>query len=216
VKKQLISFPGDWPVVASFVCLSLVGCASELPALVDSLNAESSCCSNFSEFAYASIPTDDQLDFAVGPGDQVYRFPTGKSYFKAFRMPESDSPASLELRTYLVGQWIPTAHVFAPYVTVLDESFSPIGDTLVPELFYDEGWFDGARWTGIVTVPSEGDYIVIHTAPELVNKRITLGSTTGYAYSTGTGTTYVPPSGERSSALGVSGNMKLRLLPTVK
>jgi len=216
VNNQRISFLSRWQVTAYFACFLLAGCASELPALVGQLNAESSCCSEFSELTYTSMPTDDELEFSVGPGDQVYLFPSGKSYFKGFRMPEFDNPVSLEIRTYLVGQWIPTAHVFAPYVTVLDESFSPIGDPLVPELFHDEGWFDGSRWTGIVTIPSAGNYIVIHTAPELVNKRITLGSTDGYAYTTGTGTTYVPASGQRSSSLGVSGNLKLRFLPTVR
>jgi len=175
-----------------------------MPALVDSLNQETSCCARFSEFEYMSMPANDELKFSVGPGDRVYLFPSGKSYFKAFRMPEFDGPISLEVRTYLVGEWIPTAHVFAPYITLLDESFVPVGDTLAPELFYDEGWMEGSRWTGIATIPVGTEYIVIHTAPELANKRITLGSTSGYAYTTGTGTTSVPPSGERSSSLGVA------------
>jgi hypothetical protein len=75
---------------------------------------------------------------------------------------------------------------------------------------------EGARWTGIATIPPEAEYIVIHTDPELANKRIALGSTSGYAYSTGTGTVYVPPSGERSSSLGIAGNLRVRFLPTVQ
>ena len=138
------------------------------------------------------------------------------SYFKAFRLPEFDETKSLEVRTYLVGDWIPTAHIFAPFITFLNESYTPIVDTTLPELFYDEGWFEGGRWTGVVDVPSDAAYVVFHTVPGLVNKRISLGSTSGYTYTTGTGTVYVPPSGERSASYGPSGNLRVRFLSRVQ
>lgn len=216
MRKQTLSARDAWQIVACLVLFLGTGCESQIPKLVDSLNAESSCCSGFSDFDYTKMPTNDEFKFSVGPRDKAYLFPSGMSYFKSFRLPDFTESKLMEVRTYLVGDWIPTAHVFLPFVLFLNESHTLIGDPVVPELYYDEGWWEGSRWTGVVDVPSDAAYVVFFTTPDLVNKKISLGSTSGYAYTTGTGTVYVPPSGERSSSYGPSGELRVRFLARVQ
>ena len=218
MRKQLQFARIALPIFMSCIFTAISGCASpsQVPALEESLNAEASCCASYAEFDFPRMPTDEEFKFSIGPGDKAYRFPSGKSYFKSFRLPEFDYSHSLEVKTYPIGRWIPTGHVFAPFLTFLNEAYTPVGDLVAPELFYNEGWFEAAGWTSIVHVPSEATYVVFHTAPELFNKKISRGSTSGYAYTTSTGTVYVPSSGEQTSSYGPSGTLRVRFLPTVK
>jgi len=194
--KQFVSGVG-----IVFLFMVILGCASQIEALVEGLSAEESCCSSYADFSYFELPTDTEVRFSVGPGDKVYVFPAGKSYFKAFRLPVFEKEHSMEVRTYLVGDWIPTAPVFVPAFLFLDKSYVATVDTEIPKFYYDEGIWEGIRWTGLINVPPEAVYVVIHKTPELVYER---------------GAVYVPPSGERPSTPGLPGELRVRFLPRIE
>jgi len=203
---------------AALVVLSvwmLPGCASQVQKLVGDLNSEEPCCTSYSEFVYQRIPLDGEFLFTVGPGDRAFLFPSGKSYFKGFELPPVDGNYSIEIRTYLVGEWIPTSHVFGPLLDFLDADNRPLQQAVFPRMHWDEGFFEGSRWTGAVRIPPTAKYVIVYTTPELINTRIALGTTSGYAYATATGVVFVPPSGERSASYGPAGKLRLRFLMNV-
>ena len=187
------------------------GCATSLvPGLVDDLNAESPCCSDYSEFDYAAMSTDKELKFSIGPGDNSYLFPAGKSWYKSFGLPDSANMFSLRVRTYLQGTTSSNIYVFVPVLTFLDESYAPIGKAMTPALYYDEGFVEGKRWTSNVEIPDGASYVVFHTDPNLINERIVLGPTE----STGI-VAIIESYQDRSAAVGPAGTLKTRFLPKV-
>ena len=195
------------------ILILLSGCASQVVQLTADLESQPSCCATLADLPFSSLGSENEVRFPIGPGDRVFNFPSGKSYVKAFELPRDDRFAGLEVRTYLVGEWIPTAHAFGPFFQFLDGEKVPIEAEVSPQLYYDEGFFEGSRWTGVVKIPLAARYFVIFTKPELVKfQRIPLAGTSGYAYSAGSSFVYVPPSGARSSSYGPAGELRLRLV----
>lgn len=193
--------------------LLLTGCASQVAKLSTDLENQPSCCSTLAELSFDSLSAEKETRFPVGPGDKVFNFASGKSYVKAFELPQNGQFSGLEVRTYLMGQYIPTAHAFGPFFQFLDAAKLPIGSETFPPLYYDEGFIEGARWTGVAKIPATAKYVVIYTKPELAKfQRISLASTSGYGYMSGGTYVYVPPSGARSSSYGPAGELRLRLI----
>lgn len=191
----------------------LTGCASQVAKLNADLDSQPSCCATLADLHFDLLPADKEIRFPIGPGDKVFSFSSGKSYVKAFALPRDSRVTGLEIRTYLIGEWIPAAHAFGPFLQFLDASRSPIGNEIFPQLYYSVGFFEGSRWTGVVQVPMDAAYVVIYTKPELAKyRRIPLAGTSGYAYVAGGTAVYVPPSGERSSSYGPAGELRLRLI----
>ena len=189
------------------------GCASQVAKLASDLESQTSCCSSLAELPFDSLLSDKEARFQIGSSDKVFEFPSGKSYVKAFELPKDGPFTGFEIRTYLVGSYIPTAHAFGPFLQFLDSARIPIESDVFPQLRYDEGFFEGARWTGVVEVPSVARYVVIYTKPELVKfQRISLASTSGFITMAGKTPVYVPPSGPRSSAYGPTGELRVRLI----
>lgn len=201
-------------IICFAILVILTGCASQVPKLTSDLESQPSCCVTLGELPVDSLSAEKEVRVSIGPGDKVFDFATGKSYAKAFELPKGGQFSGLEVRTYLIGEWIPTAHAFGPFLQFLDASRAPIEGELFPQLYYDEGLIDGGRWTGVAKLPSTARYVVIYTKPELVKfQRIPLASTSGYGYMAGGTFVYVPPSGARSSSYGPAGKLRLRLVP---
>lgn len=196
----------------SFALSVILGCASQVPILVENLNTESSCCSNYAEFQFEDMPIDKEIKFSIGPGDKAYLFPTGKSYFKSFRLPEFEDTHSLQIRTYLQGTSSENIYVFAPFLTFLNDSYTPLDDAKAPKLYFDEGFIEGKRWTAVIDLPQTAKYVVIHTHPELINKRIELGP----SGSTGLVVALIESYSDRSAAYGPAGTLKVSFLPKIK
>lgn len=189
------------------------GCASQVAKLTTDLENHMSCCTALAELPFDPLAAEKEIRFTIGSGDRVFGFPSGKSYVKAFELPKEGRFTGLEVRTYLMGEWIPAAHVFGPFLQFLDAARMPLGGSIFPQLYYDTGFIEGARWTGVVKVPDSAKYVVLYTKPELAKyQRIPLASTSGYGYMAGGTFVYVPPSGERSSAYGPSGELRVRLI----
>lgn len=196
--------------------LSLSGCASQTGNLVGGLNSEPVCCNAYSEMQFDAIPLTDVTTIEIGPGEKAFRFDEGKSWFKAFSLPGRQRAYSVEVTTLLIGQWIDTAHVFYPYLTFLDKDQKVTRKNEKPRLYYDEGMIEGARWVGSVELKDSDRYLIIHTSPAIFNRKIPVGyNSAGYAYGTGTGMVFVPPSGVHSSSFGAAGKLRIKFLKGV-
>lgn len=196
--------------------LSLGGCASQTGNLIGSLNSEPVCCNAYSEMQFDALPLNDVTTIEIGPGDKAFRFDEGKSYFQAYSLPDRQGAYSVEVTTLLIGQWIDTAHVFYPYLTFLDKDKNITRKNEKPRLNYDEGMMEGARWTGSVDLKDSDRYLIVHTSPEIFNRKIPIGyNSGGYAYSTGTGTVFVPPPGIHSSSFGAAGKLRIKFVKGV-
>ena len=200
------------------LCLAAVisGCAtSQVPALVESLNAETPCCSTYTEFDFDEIAIEEEFRFSIAPGDQVYEFPSGRSYFKAYRLPSSAGPGSMIVETYMIGPYWDSAHIFAPVLTFLDETHTPVSVTGLSGLKYDRGLFENPSFIGFVEIPPGAIYVVFHTAPELFYQTMAVPGDGGFAYYSGTGTVFVPATGDRRLPIGPSGTLKVTIVPEI-
>jgi Maltose operon periplasmic protein precursor (MalM) len=197
------------------------GClTNQVPILLEQLDKTQPCCqTQLSQLTFVKLPLEEKgHKFIVGPGDQVFQFPSGKSYVKSFELPENASlNDTLEVTTYLAGA---DYHAFGPSLLFLDSSYQLVGHEVSPQLFYrkerDRFLMLGDVWYGTVKIPHQAKYLVIFTKPELLTEQLTAPGTSGYAYMAGNVATYVPASGPRSIAYGPGGKLKLKLFPNAK
>lgn len=85
--------------------------------------------------------------------------------------------------------------LFCPRLRFLNAQHEPVHDEGLPLRFVPPTWLTGGRWQGEASVPPQARYVVLYAA---ANKFGTLHSArskgTGYAFSTGSSTVFVPGS----------------------
>jgi hypothetical protein len=119
----------------------------------------------------------------LGIGSPVYAFETGKSFFRAFALPESSSPYEVSVESYLVGGYLKKAYLFSPQIVTLDKNRAIVGtsgpDTfkveragLVEALQRAEGLEQ--KLSGSITFDGNDQrerYLVIYTTDVLLKER---------------------------------------------
>jgi hypothetical protein len=128
---------GDKMNAKKWIYLLLVilffGCASIHDSyywnVISKYEAELNCCTSISEFVFekAQIGYSKSFDL-VGGKSPAYQFETGKSYFKAFLLPQKDCPYKVRILSYQVGDSY-RPYVFFPHILTLDENFTVIRST---------------------------------------------------------------------------------------
>src|SRR5512137_1455924 len=82
------------------------------------------CCDDPSRFGYDALPAEGSVDFTIDRGSPLFEFQSGRSFFRAFRLPTVGRPYTLELRSFLDAAESPrTARVFYPVVAILTDDF---------------------------------------------------------------------------------------------
>ncbi|NIX00506.1 MAG: hypothetical protein GWN13_20095, partial [Phycisphaerae bacterium] len=133
------------------------------------------------EFEYESLPTEEAVIFRIDEKSDAFVFPSGKSYFKAFRLPKKEVPYRIHVKSFALGETIDKAHIFYPQVALLDGSFtvakqSDPGDFVVKKAGLKET--ASISW-GLLMLKLEGSmlvdipnakYLVIYTTKELLRK----------------------------------------------
>ena len=67
-----------------------------------SLRNRKACCKSFKEIKYESLDDDSMVQFKLDSSSRVYRFRSGKSYFRAFRLPAYTRPYRINVKSYIV------------------------------------------------------------------------------------------------------------------
>jgi len=80
------------------------------------------CCNDPAQFAFAEAALPGRLDLAIDPASPLFEFQSGRSYFRALRLPEAAASYRIRIRSLLRGDGDRT-RVFYPVVALLDENF---------------------------------------------------------------------------------------------
>jgi hypothetical protein len=164
--------------------LLLSSCAAMVTygTAVDSFRNATPCCTSMAQFKYDPLPSDEPVSFRLDENSDSFVFPSGKSYFKAFRLPNKEIPYRIHVKSFALGETIDKAHIFYPQIALLDDRFSvcklsDLGDFVLKKAGIKET--ASVSW-GLLRLKLEGAmqvdkpdarYLVIYTTKELMIKR---------------------------------------------
>ncbi|MFQ5598613.1 MAG: MalM family protein [Nitrospiria bacterium] len=149
---------------------------------VDSFMDSTPCCTSMAEFRYEPLPSEEPVTFRLDENSDSFVFQSGKSYFKAFQLPEKEVPYHIQVKSFALGETIDKAHIFYPQVALLDGGFTVLKQS-APEDFVVKkaGLKETASisW-GLLRLKLEGTifvdmpnakYLVVYTTKELMGTR---------------------------------------------
>jgi hypothetical protein len=155
------------PLVLSIL---VSGCAS-VADLTAKLETKPSCCKSPSEFKYEPLQKDATTPLSLGDDSFAYAFPSGKSYFKAYALPQQRVATKLRIRSFATGSTAfetrKLSQLYCPQVSFLNASYQTLtSNDTVPSVAR------GALATGLLPsfiadfeIPSSASYVVLHTNP---------------------------------------------------
>ena len=150
----------------ALVALALAGCASAPPPYPDDLaarlalyaNAEA-CCDDPAAFAYAVLPVAGTVDIVIGADSPTFDFQSGPSRFAAFRLPDSEGPFRIQVKSFFEGGQAPEGSVFYPVLAMMDDSFIVTRLSAVANLRLDQALATPDGESGLaVTAPFDQSY----------------------------------------------------------
>lgn len=114
--------------VALVACVSIVpaGCAVPLGTVVTQYERAPVCCTAMKELRYESIARGEEKSFDLNEHSPAYAFESGKSYFRAFILPQDGLPYTVTVQSYMLGESIDVAYIFAPAIMTLNDAFEPV------------------------------------------------------------------------------------------
>lgn len=132
------------------------------------LNASTPCCRSFDELTYTPLPIGD-IEFDIGPTGPTFEFDTGKSFFKAFALPERTGPLKIRITSF---SNIKVGGYFQPDVLLLDgdkKVSRRIPAPLLQQPARRIGFFQMTK-TGEFEIPAGEKYsfLIIRTTDELL------------------------------------------------
>lgn len=126
------------------------------------LNAKQLCCEEFGVIRYEALALKAPKRAILDSNADVRQFAQGRSYFKAFEIPEAPAQG-LWIKSYFNGLFI--KQYLQPLALFLDADYKPLG-TAVPRLQFQDGNIFGdrnARMEGGVRVPANARYLLVFT-----------------------------------------------------
>jgi maltose operon protein len=167
------------------VALLSAGCATTSYEVVMTRYREAPiCCKSFSVFSYEDLHPGDSKSFDLNDQSPAFTFDTGKSYFKAFRLPPFSAPYRIIIRSYILGDDLRSAYIFLPQVTLLNDRNEVTRSTDFRFLKLEEaGFAETAKETwgimrkleGHIDVTAENRqerYLIVFTTEKLLTARM--------------------------------------------
>lgn len=148
----------------------LSACASYTETHTSALNSTNVRYGGFSEFDYLEIESRTEIE--IGPASPSYNFEEGRSFFVSVRVPE-DFPKYINLTSRLIGQWIPTSHIFYPMTLFLDGYYKIVRKD-PPSLAHNPRFMKGLDFDSQIEIPVGARFIVFHSIPEAFGQRVPL------------------------------------------
>jgi hypothetical protein len=168
------------PLLLLGAAVIVQGCAKPYGTVVRQFGETPICCDSLAELPVEPLQLGDKKSFELGDGSPAYRFDTGKSYFRAFLLPQGPYPYRATVRSFLVGDTIKAAYLFFPQLLTLDANRKVVRTT-VPETFSLERTelLETMRETGGIRHKLEGGltftgenrnerYLIVLTTDELL------------------------------------------------
>jgi hypothetical protein len=198
--------------IAALGALAISAC-SPLPRQAEHLASVQVCCQSVGDMKFKDAPGAEEVETVISEESPAFAFPTGKSYFAAFRLPQSPEKGMLSVKSFRVGFLSYDSQVFCPTLTFYDERFQP----LVTEAQYlyhvPPGWGTSGHWRQDRPIPEGSRYVVIHTASDQVGSKLAFTATpAGSVVYTGSAYLYVPgsPTG-LSHTCGQAGKIRISI-----
>jgi len=145
----------------------------------DSLRNSAVCCESIAQFTYDTLAADGAASFKLDASSDVFNFESGKSYFKAFRLPEQTLPYRIRIDSFALGETIDKAHIFYPQVALLDDRFAVVrqsipGDFAMSKAGLQEtaaqNWGLPIKIEGSILVDDPGaKYVLVFTTQKLMS-----------------------------------------------
>jgi hypothetical protein len=130
------------------------------------------------EFRYEPLSVDGTLETSIDAATAVFEFKTGRSAFRAFRLPALDRPYLIEVQSLLSGGTdAARGRVFYPVAALLNDDFMVSRQTDLDALRFDLPVFENARAPAyrlsIGVDPAQGKerYLVVFTPAALLSAR---------------------------------------------
>ena len=167
------------------ICLTFVlsGCAVPYSTVISHYQNAPICCTSMQEFTFESIRIGDSRGFDLNENSPAYQFDTGKSYFKAFVLPEWSSLYHVSIRSYMLGDHIDSAYILYPQLITLNDEYEVVRST-DPRVFQlkKAGFTETAKQTWGLMYKLEGQisftdenkterYLIILTTDELLKAK---------------------------------------------
>lgn len=112
------------PYIVFLLAMFIASCTTSYETAKKHYDLAQPCCSNFSEFKYENLSHEASLVFDINQLSPAFHFDTGKSYFKAVRLPNISSLYVINIRSYAMGERLDVAHIFFPKIVLLKEDFT--------------------------------------------------------------------------------------------
>jgi hypothetical protein len=97
------------------------GCAKPYGTLVRHYREAPVCCNSMADLPVEPLLAGDKKNFELGANSPLYRFDTGRSFFRVFALPEGPSPYRVTVSSYLVGDYLKSSYIFSPQLITLDK-----------------------------------------------------------------------------------------------
>lgn len=105
------------------------GCATPYGVVMARFREAPVCCRSVADFPYEDLRRGEPKSFDLNDKSPAFGFDSGKSYFKAFRLPPYAIPYRIVLRSYMLGDSVDSAYIFCPQVIFLDGKFATVRST---------------------------------------------------------------------------------------
>lgn len=118
--------------LAFIVFILFSACAPKLSVQVDKLNQQQNTVARLVDLNYQPLRLDEEIKINVDEETPVYLFSTGRSYVKAFSLPE-ERPLKIIIKSYFIGPFVDESVVFIPCAMLLsrdDQVISSIDQEL--------------------------------------------------------------------------------------
>ncbi len=166
-------------LIVSILILSLCGCVSINTApremyedskglkhyvvprtTFDALVSTKICCESFSNMSFDELPYGREIVVKIDEASPVFNFESGRSFFKAFRLPIRSVSYNIRIRSYFSG------HVFFPSALVLDCNFNIVRKYGDETFKFGEKGLDSPNIKGDLAMlgePEKEAYMIIYT-----------------------------------------------------
>jgi hypothetical protein len=157
---------------AFVICLGILvsGCAS-LEDFAAEQEAKPACCDSFAGFKYEPLVQDTPAKMTLGKDSPTFNFSTGKSYYKAYTLPQKLRDGVLRVRSYTTGAASidskKLSQVYCSQVTFVDANYSMVStDRILPSKatgYLASGF--GLSFVSEYVIPPSASYVVLHSHP---------------------------------------------------
>ncbi|MDO6684640.1 MULTISPECIES: MalM family protein [unclassified Agarivorans] len=144
------------------------------------------CCDSLTQFDYQLVTAPGKLDFTITASDPVFSFSSGRSFVKAFELPNAVGAINIDVSAPIVNS------VFVPSILVLDEEHQPLQLFDSNTIKYDSSSIVTVdRYYGNILLPShygnqqKAKYLLVFTTTEAMQQQTKLTPPDSKAAETG-------------------------------